>query len=354
MGKRAIDLTGQIKGDWTVVQRVNPPEGAKVKNRPWYLLECKRKHQRIVKGQEFSLGSYTKCHECMAIDREEKAKAKRETTPTKEQVLAAVIDENRQAKIGEESLSNDGTMMKIVEYYGARNVIIEFQDEHKCRLRVEYGNFKKGNVKNPYHKLLYGRGYIGIGEYQQSINRKATREYDMWRRMFDRCYSGKYPAYNDCEVCKEWWNFQNFAKWYTEHYYEIPGQVMQIDKDWLCIGNRLYCPEHCCIAPHLINACLLTHPKVNNAELPNGISYTASHRFKARCSLEGKRKDLGTYDTVSEAWEAYKNCKIKYVESLSTRFKDYIPKDLYDAVNNYGVTFKQRSKYTNETICELS
>lgn len=344
MGKKAIDLTGQIKGDWTVVQRVDPPEDAKVKNRPWYLLECKRKHQKIVKGQEFSLGSYTKCHECMAIDREEKRIAKRKNTLT-------LIEKNRMNKLGEEAVNNDGDLMKIIEYNGCCNVLIEFQDEYKFHMRVEYNNFKRGTVKNPYHKLLYGRGYIGVGQYQQTINRKSTREYDMWRRMFDRCYSGKYPAYNDCEVCEEWWNFQNFAKWYIEHYYEIPDQVMQIDKDWLHIGNRLYCPEYCCIAPHLINACLLTHPKTNDQTLPQGISFTASNRFKARCSAEGYRKDLGIYDTMPEAWEAYKNFKVQYVESLADRFKDYIPENLYEAVNHYGETFKQRSKYTNETVC---
>ena len=347
MGKKAIDLTGQIKGDWTVVQRVNPPEDAKVKNRPWYLLECKRKHQKIVKGQEFSLGSYTKCHECMAIDREEKRIAKRKNTPT-------LIEKNRMNKLGEEVVNNDGDLMKIIEYNGCCNVLIEFQDEYKFRMRVEYNNFKRGTVKNPYHKLLYGRGYIGVGQYQQTINRKATRAYDMWRRMFDRCYSGKYPAYNDCEVCDEWWNFQNFAKWYTEHYYEIPGQVMQIDKDWLYIGNRLYCPERCCIAPHLINSCLLTRQKTNSIDLPAGISLTTSNKFKARCSVEGVRRDLGIYDTLSEAIDAYKKCKIQYVESLANRFKNYIPQNLYNAVSHYGETFSQRSRYTNETVRELS
>ena len=338
MGKKAKDLTGQINGDWTVVKRVPPPEDAKVKNRPWYLLECKRGHQKIVRGQDFSNGSVTKCHECMAIEREEKRRIKRETTLT-------LLEKNRSNRIGEEYMSNDGTLIKIIDYNGCYDVLIEFQDEHKYRMRVEYHNLKRGNVKNPYCKLLYGKGYIGVGPYEQTINRKATREYDMWRKMFDRCYSGKYPAYNDCKVCEEWWNFQNFAKWYTEHYYEIPGQVMQIDKDWLCVGNRLYCPENCCIAPHIINSCLLTHSKISDSKLPSGLNKTASGRIKARCSVYGKRKDLGTFDTIDEAYTVYKSFKIEYVESLGHKFRKFLPTNLYNAVINYKNTFDERSKY---------
>ena len=342
MGRRAKDLTGQIKGDWTVVQRVDPPEDAKVKNRPWYLLECKRKHQKIVKGQEFSLGSYTKCHECMAIDREEKRIAKRKNTLT-------LIEKNRMNKLGEEAVNNDGDLMKIIEYNGCCNVLIEFQDEYKFHMRVEYNNFKRGTVKNPYHKLLYGRGYIGVGQYQQTIKRKSTREYDMWRRMFDRCYSGRQPSYDNCEVCEEWWNFQNFAKWYNEHYYEAPDQNMQVDKDWLCIGNRVYCPDKCCIAPRIINACMLTHGKQKNFDLPTGVrEYNNSGKYDASCSVEGLKQRIGVYDTPEEAYQAYKEFKISYVESLGEKFKDCIPSNLYEAIMNYRETFDERSRYANE------
>lgn len=340
------DLTGQTKGDWIVKRRVDPPENAKVKNRPWYLLECNRGHNRICMGQNFSNGKVTQCHECAAIIREEKKQKKREEALTIEQVRKLTIDKHRQIKLGEERLNNDGDLMKLVEYNGSTSVTIEFQDEFKHRTTTWYANFKKGTMKNPYHKLLYGRGYIGVGPYEQTINRKSTREYDMWRRMFDRCYSGKQPAYDDCEVCEEWWNFQNFAKWYREHYYEIPGQNMQVDKDWLRVGNRIYCPENCCIVPQIINTCLLTHTKHNESNIPNGVSITTSNRYKARCSVEGKRKDLGTYSTIEEAFNVYKEFKIEYIRNLAEKYKDYLPENLYQAMLNYRNTFEVRSKYS--------
>ena len=123
--------------------------------------------------------------------------------------------------------------MKIIEYNTSTDVMIEFQDEFKCKMKVLYSNFLKGTVKNPYHRMLYNRGYIGEGDYLPSINRKATNVYDAWRKMFDRCYGkNQEDAYIGCEVCKEWYNFQTFAEWYTNNYWEDEKYPMQIDKDW--------------------------------------------------------------------------------------------------------------------------
>ena len=42
----------------------------------------------------------------------------------------------------EEKLNNQGCLMKIVEYNNSSNIIIEFQDEYKYRVKTIYGNFK--------------------------------------------------------------------------------------------------------------------------------------------------------------------------------------------------------------------
>lgn len=53
--------------------------------------------------------------------------------------------------------------------------------------------------------------------------------------MLERCYSDKlykrYPTYRVCSVTEEWYNFQNFAKWYDENYYEVDDEKMELDKD---------------------------------------------------------------------------------------------------------------------------
>ena len=62
----------------------------------------------------------------------------------------------------------------------------------------------------------------------------------------------KNKTYIGCTVCEEWHNYQNFAQWHEEHYYEVPNEIMCLDKDILIKGNKehrckcqdyiLYCP----------------------------------------------------------------------------------------------------------------
>lgn len=61
-------------------------------------------------------------------------------------------------------------------------------------------------------------------------------------RCYDVKYSKKHPTYKDCTVCEEWHNFQTFAKWFDENYYEIENTIMDLDKDILKNGNKIYCP----------------------------------------------------------------------------------------------------------------
>lgn len=264
---------------------------------------------------------------------------------------------DRQKRIGQTNMSNDGTLMKIIDYKGSLDVLVEFQDEFKYQEWVEYNNFKKGVVKNPYWRQLYGKGYLGVGPYAPYVKKgEKTKAHDAWIRMFDRCYSEKFhdnhPTYVGCEVCDEWCDFQNFAKWFYSNYYDVSGQSIEVDKDWLYIGNKIYCPERCCLAPNIINTCLLTHDKLINFDLPMGVSPTASGRYKARCSEYGKRKDLGTYDTPQEAEVAYWNFKIKYIEGLAEEYKNFIPNSLYDVMMKFKNTYIQR--YNLDNICEVA
>lgn len=253
---------------------------------------------------------------------------------------------NRKQKIGQTHISNDGGAMKIIEYIDALHVCVEFQDEFKFQVWTGYNNFKKGTVKNPGNKQLYNRGYIGVGQYEQTYNQKSTKAYDAWLRMFDRCYNKKYheiyPTYIGCDICEEWHNFQNFAKWFYDNYYEIDGETMEVDKDWYIVGNKIYSPENCCISPNIINTCILTHDKIKNFDMPVGVSWHKNGSYIARCSDHGKRKTIGYYHCVQDAEKAYWIYKINYVERLAEEYKSYIPMRLYDAMKDFKNTYKQR------------
>ena len=67
-------------------------------------------------------------------------------------------------RTGENRVNNEGCKFKIIEYFGWDNCTIEFPDGNILK-NISYGNIQKGNVKNPFHRSVYGVGYTGIGKY---------------------------------------------------------------------------------------------------------------------------------------------------------------------------------------------
>lgn len=187
-------------------------------------------------------------------------------------------------------------------------------------------------------------GYTGKGNYKKSTHKKI---YEIWRDMLRRCYDEKrlkkYPTYRGCEVCEEWHNFQNFAQWYEENYYEIEGQKMCLDKDILIKGNKIYSPQTCMFVPHRINV-LFTKSNNIRGEYPIGIDYQKrSDKLRVRCEIceEGykKRIYLGVFppNEIEKAFMAYKTFKEKYIKQVADEYKDLIPDKLYKALYIYEV-----------------
>ena len=64
---------------------------------------------------------------------------------------------------------------------------------------------------------------FGIGVFDKEVANLNKNELKIveraWRRMLRRCYSSKRGKrsirYTECEVCKEWHTFSNFAKWFV-------------------------------------------------------------------------------------------------------------------------------------------
>ena len=239
-------------------------------------------------------------------------------------------------RVGEIGYNKYGTKMKIIEYNGVNDIIVEFQDEHKCRLKSYYSNFKKGVLINPYDKMTQGVGYLGEGQY----NSKNTKAYNFWFSIITRGYSKDYknkkPTYKDVTVCEEWHNFQNFAKWCDENYYEIEGETMAIDKDILYKGNKIYCPEKCIFAPFSINS-LFTKRQNCRGDYPIGVCKNNEGKFASSCHYKGRTKNLGLFNTPEEAFYAYKQFKENYIKEVADEYKDKIPQKLYEAMYRYEV-----------------
>lgn len=248
---------------------------------------------------------------------------------------------NKIDKLGEIRKNNFSTEMKIIEFNNWRNITIEFQDEYKAKVCTNYGNFKCGTISNPYDKTVWNIGYMGEGKYNSKDYSLAYRK---WNTMLKRCYDPYYlnvrPTYRDCFVCEEWHNFQNFAKWWEENYYEVEGDRMELDKDILIKGNKIYSPEACMIVPNKIN--ILFAKGDTKKKLPIGV-FPNKLRFHARCRIydyqDKKSKDiyLGNFDTPYKAFLSYKNYKESHIKEIANKYKQIIPIDLYNAMYKYKI-----------------
>ncbi len=250
-------------------------------------------------------------------------------------------------RTGEIGYNNFGSKMIIVEYRKAIDIDVYFPEYDWTAKNRVYDTFKKGTISCPYEKRYYGVGYIGEGKYKMSKNGKLTKCYNTWHDMLKRCYDKKlhkkHPTYKDCEVYNKWLNFQNFAKWYYNNYYEIEGEEMCLDKDILYKGNKIYSPENCVFVPHNINV-LFTKSDKARGKYPIGVYYDKQHKkFVAQCRVydfkenKSKIKNLGLYNTPEEAFKVYKQFKENYIKQVADYYKGKIPTKLYDALYNYQV-----------------
>jgi hypothetical protein len=247
-------------------------------------------------------------------------------------------------RIGSINKNNHGTLMKIVEYNSEKDMVVEFETGNYVHAR--WAEFRKGKVQNPYDKSVYGVGYLGEGEYKTSITNddgkhKQTIQYKIWFDMLKRCYSekyhDKYPTYKDCTVCDEWLNFQKFSEWYDQNYYEIDEEKMELDKDILMKGNKIYSPETCVFVPKKVNY-LFIKCDARRGNLPIGVyQHSETKKYVANCSNGKKTINLGCYITPKEAFIVYKFYKEKVIKQMAEEYKGKIPNNLYEAMLRYEV-----------------
>lgn len=106
---------------------------------------------------------------------------------------------NKSAGINEKFITNEGYEISIIDYINKQHVLINFEDRPDLQIWSTLQNIKNGQIKNPYHLSVYGKGYYGVGKYTARINNIKTQEYIKWFSMFVRCYDEQYllrqPAY---------------------------------------------------------------------------------------------------------------------------------------------------------------
>ena len=259
-------------------------------------------------------------------------------------------------RIGETNISNEGYVMKIVEYNNALDIIIEFEDEHKYRLHTQYSNFKKGKCKNPFFASVYGHGYLGtdkegntpnVNEFKDGKN-VHTWEYQKWQGMLQRCFDNKLkernPTYKDVTCCNRWLCYANFLEdleILKQEYNWDDDIKLNLDKDILNKNNKIYSLENCVLVPDWINLLFIKND-ANRGDYPIGVCYDKQRKkYRAHCNINGKLISLGLYSTIEEAFNAYKQAKEQEIKRVANEYvlKGFITKNsrLYNAMMGYQI-----------------
>ena len=166
----------------------------------------------------------------------------------------------------------------------------------------------------------------------------------MLKRCFDNKYKDRYPTYKDVTCCDRWLCFANFLEdleiLKQEHNWNV-DEKLQLDKDILNKGNKIYSLENCVLVPDWINL-LFTKNDAKRGEYPIGVCYNKQcKKYQAFCNINGKLIGLGLYNTIEEAFNAYKMAKEQEIKRVANDCvsKGYITQDsrLYNAMMGYQI-----------------
>ena len=207
----------------------------------------------------------------------------------------------------------------------------EFRQRYLHHLR---GEGCKKCATSRFKKKVFG---AGINDVYLSADNLYV--YQRWTRLLRRCYDPKYtnrfPTYQQCSVCDEWLVFSNFKAWFDDNYIE----GYEIDKDIIGGNSKVYSPETCCFVPQEINK-LLIKADSRRGQYPIGVSYhKKKNKYRVCLAHKSKILHIGYFNTVEEAFNAYKADKEAYIKAIAKEYyvQGKISKQVFEALLNYKV-----------------
>lgn len=324
--KDKTNLIGQVFGKLTVVEKVTEKEvNGKLKQGTWWKCKCSCGGEAI--PEHYALIRQVRM--CLSCP----------TNEFKNEWMGKII-----------SSKNYGDF-KVIDVKDSR-VTVQFI---KTGFTATTGlkEVRYGRIKDPYYPSVGGVGFFGVGEYECTFYNKSgkkqnTPEYEIWNGMLKRCCNTEWRdkqnrlSYEDVVVCKEWHNFQNFAKWYTEN---KPSGEYDLDKDLKIIGNREYSPQACTFVPARVNA-LFTGTK-DDRDLPRGVHFCNNKKKyvvqlqKGELTASGnpKQSHLGAYSDKEEAIAVYRKAKIELVSKVADEYKDVLDPVVYQNLKTRVLEF---------------
>ena len=166
-------------------------------------------------------------------------------------------------------------------------------------------------------------GFNSGGKHKTKEFGKPTKAHTSWKSLMKHCDRDD----NDFSVCDAWLDYQGFAEWYYSH--NIYRDDYRLTKG-LLIDSNVYSPDACHLLPRAFGDLRLDSLPKLEGYLP-----TRSGKYIARIAVEGKTIQLGSFDSPSEALEAYALAKEKQVIAVTREYRDIIDSGVYNALINW-------------------
>lgn len=202
--------------------------------------------------------------------------------------------------------SNEGNPLVVEDYKSCSEVHIRFINTNSTKV-TSLGMILKGQVKDDFSVSVHNTGYSG-----GKITNKQS--YSIWRKILKNKYG----------VCHEWCNYQNFTKWYennnTEGWYLLTNIFEDVKSE---------CSDKNCFFL----------PVEFNHHLNETIGWFQPKRGKVVSTFLSVR--LGRFNSKEEAIEVYKGVKKEYLLTQAEKYKELIPKDVYEKILNYKIEIKK-------------
>lgn len=152
----------------------------------------------------------------------------------------------------------------------------------------------------------------------------GTPLYKNYYQMLARCHNPQATTYHKYgakgrSVCQEWRNsYEAFKKWALEHGY-VPGLTLDRKEN-----EGDYTPDNCRWVTPTTQAVNRGTPASNTSGYKGVTRKRNSDRWVARITVEGRRVQVGTFDTPAEAYAA----RVEYINTHN--LTDYMDALKYD------------------------
>lgn len=248
----------------------------------------------------------------------------------------AIID----SVVGETFNSNSFGKFVVLNYEHSERVSIQFEATGGVNVTDLY-RIRSGSVVDPLAKTNFGAGYIGYGyDNKCEDSKKLLKTWSgVVQRCFDPLWKERHKCYEHTTCSEDFLCASDFIVWGKSQvgYNDVDqfGKPFALDKDILVKGNALYSPYTCVFVPRDINNLILSNRKVRG-NLPLGVT-TKGDKFRARVSINKKETALGVFDTVEDAFQAYKEAKEFHIKDVTEMWKDHIDPRVYEALMKWSV-----------------